>query len=174
MRRVIVKKANIVMLFFLAFAMRPAFSEAVEVKGLEIIEYGIYKARIKTEIEDPDAPKGEISTLTEIDLSERTDKIPAVLGNRLGMRYVVEGSPKGEEITVKVKYSYPELTDPKSKRSFSGNEFVRRLRIGTPYYNDYAFEEDWELVPGTWVIQIYYMGKKLGGKKFEIYRPKVR
>lgn len=154
--------------------MRLGSSEAVEVEGLEILEYGIYKARIKTGIEDPGAPKGEISTLTDIDLSEQTDRIPTVLGNRFGMRYVVEGSPKGEEITVKVKYSYPELTDPKSKRSFSGNEFMRRLRIGTPYYNDYAFEEDWELVPGTWAIQIYYMDKKLGGKKFEIYRPKDR
>ena len=166
------KKATILMLFFLAFAMHPVFLEAVGVKGLEIIEYGIYKARIKTGIEDPHAPKGEISTLTDIDLSEQTDRIPAVLGNRFGMRYVVEGSPKGEEITVKVRYSYPELTDPKSKRSFSGNEFVRRLKIGIPYYNDYAFEEDWELVPGTWDIQIYFKNKKLGGKTFEIYRPK--
>ncbi len=167
------KKSAIAMLFLLAFAVCPAFSEAVEVKGLEIVEYGIYKARIKTGIEDPDAPKGEISTLTEIDLSEKTDRIPAVLGSRFGMRYVVVGSPQGEEITVKVRYSYPELRDPKSKRSFSGNEFVRRVRIGTPYYNDYAFEEDWELVPGTWAIQIYYMGKELGGKEFEIYSPKV-
>ena len=35
----------------------------------------------------------------------------------------------------------------------------------------WTFDNQWELIPGEWVFQIYYEGEKLVEKSFTVYNP---
>jgi hypothetical protein len=48
----------------------------------------------------------------------------------------------------------------------SASEFT--TRIGDAYLDGYGFNEQWEIVPGTWTLQIWQGNRKLLERDFAI------
>jgi hypothetical protein len=43
--------------------------------------------------------------------------------------------------------------------------------IGKESYTDYGSDHDWELAPGTWVIELWCQGRKLAEQGFTVVKP---
>jgi len=144
---------------------------SVEVTGIDITEYGIYKAEVLKSEASPSVA-ATYQTLGSVTLIEQTDKIPAKLGTRFGFRYTINGYPNGEKVDITLKMISPVIKRPNDNREFSLQEVVlENETIGVNTYSDYVFEEPWEMVPGEWRLQLFHNGKKLAEKTFYIYKP---
>jgi hypothetical protein len=86
---------------------------------------------------------------------------------RFGLRYALQGSPIAGPATLEIVTRYPvpgiqRGTAPK----LAEHRYSVRVGIGVPQYCDYQFDDAEELLPGIWIIEIWYAGRKLGGQRF--------
>jgi hypothetical protein len=42
--------------------------------------------------------------------------------------------------------------------------------IGTTQFRSYVLDNDWEVVPGVWIFQVWYQGRKLAEQKFTLVK----
>jgi hypothetical protein len=64
----------------------------------------------------------------------------------------------------------PVLADPKSSTPLRESRFQKVKPIGKVLYFGYGFENDWELVPGTWTFEIWFQGRKLAVEQFTVVK----
>jgi len=67
---------------------------------------------------------------------------------------------------------HPEMTLPDGKK-ISRSEYTVKVPVkqGEVFaFDGYAFNEDYEMVEGDWIFQIWYQGNKLIEKKFTSYK----
>jgi hypothetical protein len=50
------------------------------------------------------------------------------------------------------------------------SRFKKMKPIGQVLYFGYGFENDWELVPGTWTFEIWSDGRRLAEEKFTVIK----
>jgi hypothetical protein len=150
-------------------ALPPANAQSV--KAVEITEYGIYTAdEIKVQ-RDANGVLHSIST--NIRRAATTTTVPAEIGVHFGFRYHISGQPAGQQIVLKKMVIYPEggIKSPKSPTPLLKNEYELARKIGETSYTDYAFDDPWELVPGTWTMQLWDGDRKLAEKVFVVVAP---
>lgn len=164
------------MRFLIAIALMPlvissaAVAQEASVSGLEIVGKGIYEVQTGAVTKDPSAPTGEIKAPDTFKLVEATDKIPARVGVEFGFEYKLDGAPDGAEVTLRYVNVYPApgLADPGSAKPVLSDTFERKKKIGAVNYLGYGFENDWELVPGTWTMEIWSGDHKLASESFTV------
>ncbi len=155
----------------------PSFCLANELYGTEIIEYGIYKVEDKPKIiPNSEIPGGIQKKIKKSVLITNTDHIPAILNTKFGIRYLIKGKPDGAQVKTRTKWIYPEagMRDPDTGRVYDHIEYSSTDRIGKPQYSGYSLEEEWELIPGEWILQVWIDNKKLIEKRFILYKPSGR
>lgn len=161
----------IVIFLFSLILTTPAISEVFEV---EILDYGIYEFQTTQIVEDKNAIGGTMSLAEEVNLISTTKAIPAMINTNFGFRYKINGIPPGSDIRITRVTIYPPtgLTDPKSGKTYYNynKSFVRRIGE-KEYYVGFGFDKEWELVPGTWIFQLWYEGTKLAEEKFMVHAP---
>ena len=141
-------------------------TSAEDIKA-HIIAFGIYELDGPSKIIDtPTSTMGKSTKITDIRYVDETLDIPAKIGVHFGYTFQVSGLQQGEQITLRRLYKHPE---------FNGkNEFVRVVQ----YTSDktgaftgkagYGFDEEVELEPGKWRIEIWYKNKVIVGKTFNV------
>jgi Domain of unknown function (DUF3859) len=139
--------------------------------SFEMIEYGLMDYEIETVQANSSVAGGTINKLVNESIAERTDQIPAKPGTLFGFIYKINGENIGHKIKIKTVSLCPELRDPIQNKIFTKNEFVTSKKVGSTYSRAYMFNYEWELVPGEWVLQIWYEGKNMIEKRFNIYKP---
>ncbi len=154
-------------------AGRRAPAQTPRIDRIDVVEYGIYRTETTKRTETPGTAGGYVRTLTNIRNSEVTSTIPARPGVRFGFRYNVVGAPDGTQVPVTIVDKFPKqgLRKPGSAESFYREEYVAQKTIGRESYTDYGFDHDWELVPGTWTIELWYQGRKLTEQSFTVIKP---
>lgn len=161
---------SIAIVFAALFLSEPALAE-VKVTAAEIVEYGIYAAEIQTAKRDS---KGVLqSNLGNIRHVATTTTVPARHGVRFGFRYKIIGTPDGATIPIRIVTVFPPigLSPPNMPQPIHNSESNQTLKIGDTRYHDYGFDDPWELVPGSWIIQIWYGKNKLAEKNFTVTPP---
>jgi hypothetical protein len=155
---------------FVAFG---APAQTARVDRIDVVEYGIYQTEATKRTDTPSTAGGYVKSLTNIRNSEVTRTIPARPGVRFGFRYNVIGAPNGVQIPITVVDKFPEqgLRKPGSTETFYREEYVVTKTIGKESYTDYGFDHDWELVPGSWTIELWYQGRKLAEQSFTVVKP---
>jgi hypothetical protein len=98
-------------------------------------------------------------------------RIPAVKGNRFGLRFVILGEPRGSEIEIRVFRHHPPVKNPLNKEVSLLSTYTRKIQLNYPQVVGYGFDEEWELVPGEHRFQIYHGPRKLIEQVFTVYRP---
>jgi len=64
------------------------------------------------------------------------------------------------------------LTNPETGKTFHELIFSHNnLEIGSMHHELITFEEEWDLIPGVWNIQIWHKGTWLIEKAFTVYVP---
>ena len=161
----------IVIFLFSLNSPTDAISEVFEVV---IVDHGIYEFQAMRTVEDNNAISKTISFAEQVNLISRTRKIPAVINTNFGFRYKISGSPIGADIKITRVTIYPSsgLTDPKLGKTYYNYDTTFVRQIGEEqYYLGFGFDQEWELVPGSWVFQLWYAGTKLAEEKFTVYEP---
>lgn len=148
-------------------------STAADITDIDISEYGIYTSEIIGTIYAPLTTSGKYNLVKNIQLVEKTDKIPAAKGTKFGLFYVINGDIDGEEVNITeiVKFPNPGYRDPQTGKLFRQSEFSSIKKIGSKNFVAGVFAEDWDLYPGNWQIQLWHNNQKLAEKSFFVFKP---
>ena len=146
----------------------PVHGQAPSVDRIEILEYGIYSLDRHVQGRDPRGINQ--ATATNVQHAATTREIPARLGTTFGFRYKLIGKPSEAPITLRrvVVFPAPGLRPPSSSKPLPRDEFAVDARIGETSYMFYTLEDAFELVPGTWVVEIWYANRKLASQAFTV------
>lgn len=137
--------------------------------------YGLFRQRIRGRmVKDPSASTGTVirgSTLEFI--GNNTERVPLRKGVRFGYRYWLKVPPDQKRPSLKRVLIHPEMTLPDgSTVSRSERMINRRATHGIVTAIDaYALSEDYELVEGEWIFQLWYNEHKLVEQKFIAFKP---
>jgi hypothetical protein len=98
--------------------------------------------------------------------------IPAQIGTTFGFRYEVMCKPHAAPVELRqvVIFPSPGLTPSfsSSSRSIIQDEFLLQTRIGETSYAFYTLEDAFELVPGSWVFEIWQGNRRLAMQVFKV------
>jgi hypothetical protein len=131
---------------------------------IDLADVGLYSV---TRSGDAAAPK------TEIKFYQQTTRVPARIGVRFGIRFSIGGSPVGRRVALDEKWTYPApgLRNPKTGTTTVGGTRTVQTAIGENGMRGYSFDNDWELVPGAWTIELSSGGRKLLSQTFTVFKP---
>ena len=104
---------------------------------------------------------------------EDTQRIPLRTGVYFGYQYWLRLPPDEGKPVLKRVLIHPEMTLPDGSRvSRSERKFRRKATHGIVTAIDaYALSEDYELVEGDWVFQLWHQDEMLVEAKFTSYWP---
>jgi hypothetical protein len=172
--------------------LSPDVARAQAVQAVEITEFGIYTTERPTSSAAPGTASGRIDEVSNIKLVQSTATIPARLGVEFGFRYKIVGQPGavpppqagtsilGMQLTapppppptpsVNLKYvtriPKPGMRNPETGNVTLTNVFYQEHKIGEELYRLYRLTERWEVVPGTWTLEIWDGERKLSSQDF--------
>ena len=149
-----------------------ANAEEIRVDGIEVVGKGIYRVKTGEQTPDAAAPTGEIAAPITHEKMDETSKITGSIGLEFGVEYRVVGAPEAAEVDLELVITYPPpgLADPSEAEPIRATRFNRQKKIGEVAYVGYGFENDWEMVPGTWTFRILYDNRKLLEESFTVSR----
>jgi hypothetical protein len=141
------------------------------VERLDIHDYGIYAAA------EQSCHRNDQGILlcdrTDVRHTETTLTVPARLGVHFGFRYKIVGAP--DEATVRItgviRFPSPGLQQPDAAAPIMKYEYQDNEQIGQIGYIDYAFDDPWELVPGSWSVEVWIDGERMAAQTFTVVRP---
>jgi hypothetical protein len=156
------------MAFFslLLFIAGTAYAQTPQVERLDITEYGIYTLDRQVKGKDP---RGiNLATATNIRHAATKTTVPAQIGTTFGFRYTVIGKPDGASVNLRkiIVFPPPGLQPSPSSKRVSQDEFTVQAKIGQTSTELYTLEDSFELVRGTWVIEIWHGARKLATQSF--------
>ena len=162
--------------FLTAFALIlwTDFVQAQTADKIEVYEYGVYTSPPGVDVDV--TRQGVI--ITDLDYSDRveqTSKIIAQVGVQFGFRYRLVGKPLGTliPVTVVVKFPSPGIVSPGNPVPFVVDDYCAPAILGTNLFYSWTFDDQSEIVPGIWTIEIWYGDKKLGDEKFNVVLPPI-
>jgi hypothetical protein len=162
------------LLFLLAvIAPLAAAAEEVRIKDIMFVNPGIYRARTVGQTEAPETAYGFRNVVANPTLEQLTLEIPGALGVRMGFLFAVVGEPNGATAKIDVVLHFPEpgLTDPATRRTHMSDRNALEVGLNDLGYQEYQFEDFWEIVPGIWVFEFWHNGRKLGEQRFKVILP---
>jgi hypothetical protein len=153
----------------LAFCIvRPALAQSANVQGIEIVSHGIYAI---------DKASGQANAsnqgmLANIRIAATTNVVPAEQGIDFGIQYKVTGTPSAAPVKLHEVVIYPAGgAHPPGKPPLASVAVDVTVPMGTAVRTDfYAFDEPWELIPGTWIFQVWYGNQKLTEQPFTVVK----
>lgn len=139
---------------------------------IDVTEFGIYTADTKQILHASQSTTGiaQRVSASSIRLVKSTTTVPGRLGVRFGFRYRIIGT--GDKVTLKRMIHVPEpgVHDPETGNTVLTSVVMADTRIGTMEIAGYQFGHDWEIVPGTWTIELWDGDRKLANQRFQVVR----
>ena len=161
------------LLFLAAVAGDVCAQGGSKVERIEIVEAGLYRAETATIEQAPGTATRQRNILSETKLLVSTTRVEAKIGVHFGIRYRVVGRPSlaTTKLISVTQYPAPGLKNPKSDSNQMRGELSLFATIGQINYRGYVFEHDWELVPGTWTLELWDGNRKLASQAFDVVKP---
>jgi Domain of unknown function (DUF3859) len=159
-------------LLALVLLVLSATAQAQTEPRITVIDYGIVSATDGKKVRSPGTATGFTREVTNFRLVRQAETIVAKQGVRFGIRYRVDGAPRGKTLngTCITRFPAGGVTNPKGAK-VEADEFDCDLKGGEVTWRSYTFEEPWELVAGDWSLEFWYGGKKIGEKRFAVVAP---
>lgn len=157
----------------MVFAAGGASAQVGKLDRLEVIQSGLYNANIARRDSAPGTPTGKASLVDGPSFYSDASRVPAQLGVRFGFQYRLIGSPQGREARLRGVWHIPApgITNP-----VSGNTYRQSARdfgalIGDTHVHGYGFDQDWEIVEGEWILEIWHNERLLASRSFMVGKP---
>jgi hypothetical protein len=164
---------TVVCCFLLLSLSSIANGQKAQIERIDIVGKGIYQVAVGKLTPDKRAPTGVVASVKNATKIEDTTTVHARIGLEFGIQYVIVGSPKGAQVPIRIVNVYPKqgLRNPKTHKTIRGVEIVRNKIIGDVIYAGYAFENEWEIVPGMWKFELWNKNRKLAEQSFTVSKP---
>ena len=138
-----------------------------------VFQFGIYKAVRKGLIrKSAVTDTGKVISRPKLEHVSMTDRIPLVKETYFGYQYRLFNLPAEvlSKPTVKLRkvLIHPPMTLPDGSTT-TGWDQTFKGRVESQQvlgFDGYAFNEDYELVEGDWIFQVWYKDRKLVERKF--------
>jgi len=160
-------------LTILLLAPLAARAQAPALHGIQFVNPGIYRASTVEQHVVPDSVLGRQHTVANVMLEKKTTDIPGIVGVRFGFYFVVVGQPAGQIVKLRLVIRFPPagLTDPETKLTHPAERTNIFAWTNELQYQEYLFEEWWEVVPGIWNFELWQGDHKLGEQSFKVFLP---
>ncbi len=150
-----------------------ARAQDMRIDRLELVDSGFYDAgNTKVSATTPSAGTvtGVVQELRDVKLLPEPPASAAKVGIGFGVRFRSFGERNGERAMLRSVWTIPEpgIVNPTNGTTYRESVSEFATTIGTDHLRGYAFEQPWEVVPGTWTLQIWQGDRKLLEKSFEI------
>jgi hypothetical protein len=140
-----------------------------EVLDVQLVQFGTFRKTVaQGEIEAPGSVQGKAHAVQDAVLDEQGSEVRVSQGTSFGILVKFIGEPEGAIVPCTAKLLHPKFTDPESGRASEVEEWPCFGTIGRDGYIGYTFDNDWELVPGQWTLQLFVGSKKKIEKTFKI------
>jgi hypothetical protein len=153
-------------------ATDPSAATAPQVTRINVKNFGVFSA-VDHASQKPAASTIPFADVTNVHLAKKTRTIPMSKGVDFGFQYEAVGMPPGEKATLHfvVIYPPPGINKPGSSSPILRDEYDQKVRIGVKgSYNGYELDNDWELVPGDWTLEIWSGPTKLASETFTLVK----
>ena len=139
----------------LAVVLMACHLQRMTIDDLQVVEFGTFqKTDERGTVAAWGSIQGQAHAVADAVLLEETSNIHARQGTSFGLRVSVSGKPSGATVPIRAKCLHPKFTDPATGRSSEVEEWPGTGVIGRSGYMGYTFDNDWELVPGQWTIEV--------------------
>ena len=158
----------LVPLLWLLTAIAGAAGAQAQVQRLDVTDYGLYT--LDREISGRDPQGISLGTASNIKHTATQRTVPAQIGTTFGFRYRVVGKPTGGTVDLKkvIVFPSPGLQTPSSSTPVSKAEFNVEATIGETNSELYTLEDNFELLPGTWTLEMWQGSRKLLSQNFKL------
>jgi hypothetical protein len=138
-------------------------------QDLQLLEYGTFrKLSSEGKVSDPGSITGTRHAVAQVALIECTTNVPASIGTSFGFRVKFPGTRSDNVVPCTAKCLHPELYNPSSGRSSVIDQWDASGLSGEDGYIGYSLDNDWELVPGPWTLQVFLDSKLMLEKTFNV------
>jgi len=152
--------------------------DAAEGPKAVVIQFGIYEATKKGSIrESSQTNTGKVLRKPVLEHVRMRDRIPLVKDTYFGFQYRMWNLPTEAMVKrvmpLRSVLIHPEMTLPDGSTSTGWDRAVKGIVKSQQIigFDGYAFNEDYELVEGDWIFQIWYQDQKLIERKFVTVPP---
>lgn len=125
-------------------------------------------------IDDASTSTGKAVSRPVIELVKSTSRIPLMKGAQIYLQYRLWYLPdRPAYIDLRRVLKHPEMKLPDGSIA-TGSEYMLKQKVSVNQaigYTGYGLDEDYELVEGDWVFEIWYEGEKVIDQKFTTYWP---
>jgi hypothetical protein len=145
----------------------------MRVDRLELLAAGFYdtaQTTVTGTTPSAGAVTGTVKELGEVKLSPEPPASSARVGTGFGVRFHSFGERDGERAVLRSVWKIPEpgIVNPTNGNTFRQSVAEFATTVGTNHMRGHSFDEPWEIVPGTWTLEIWQGDRKLLEKSFEI------
>lgn len=155
---------------FAALLSCAALAQGAKVDRIELVGTGVYQVETGPATAATGSPTGSVTSVTTVKNLQSTTTIMAKTGLEFGLQYRIVGAPDGAEVNLDIVNIYPPigLREPTKSEPIRESRYTLRKKIGETHYLGYGFENEWEVVAGTWTFQIWQDGRKLLEQSFAV------
>jgi Domain of unknown function (DUF3859) len=147
-----------------------AQAEDAHVESLDVLQTGFYTAKTAGERAAPGTAGGNVNAITEIKFLDPQPTDTAKTGTRMGVRFNVVGTPSGGKARLQSIWFIPEpgIHDPETGNTYRQSRSTFEATVGDNVVRGYALEKPFEVIRGTWRLELLQDGRKLLERSFEI------
>ena len=149
---------------------RTSYSQVVSATIINFgqIEHTAEEQATETAIESDDSHTGSLFVMhpdmvpTFMQVKNKS-KINLRLGVQFGIEVQLNGAKVGHIVPVKTRWTHPKFKD-----GVTVEEWPSPMNIGYGRYAGWVIENESELVPGNWMVEILFKGKVIARQTFEL------
>ncbi len=143
----------------------------------KVTQRGLYMlVRSDGVIDDPTTGTGKAVSNPVVQQVKSTERIPLIKGAQMYFQYRIWPLPDNPAwVDLRRVLKHPEMTLPDGSVS-TGSDYIMKGKIRITAnqaiaYTGYGLDEDYELIEGDWVFELWYQDKKLIEQTFTTYWP---
>jgi len=143
----------------------------------KVTQRGLYMlVRSDGVIDDPTTGTGKAVSNPVVQQVKSTERIPLIKGGQMYFQYRIWPLPDHPAyVELRRVLKHPEMSLPDGSVS-TGSDYVMKGKVRVTAnqamaYTGYGLDEDYELVEGDWIFEIWYQDKKLIEQTFTTYWP---
>jgi len=156
----------------LALVLGLGAAQAQTINRLEITDFGTYKVEPGNKRKNAEGLKTMVTP--GVEHLETTTTIPARIGISFGVRYKVVGEPDNAEVTLRKVISFPPPgLQPSRGKIMPQSESKVETMIGETVADLYTLEDNFELVPGVWIVELWDGERRLLVQSFVLEKPEA-
>ena len=141
----------------------------------KIIQHGLYKLlRSGGVVDDPNTNTGKVTAKPVLQQVNSSERIPLIRGAQMYLQYRIKPFPdRPAWVDLRQVLKHPEMTLPDGSVS-TGSDIPFKSKVNSNQsigFIGYCVDEDYELVEGDWVFEVWYQDKKMVEQTFTTYWP---